>query len=349
MLSKINNPQSICILRLSAIGDVCHAVAAVQAIQKRWPQAQITWVIGQVEYMLLEGLTGVEFVIFDKKAGLRGYWDLKKRLENRSFDILLHMQVALRASLATLCIRAKEKWGFDKNRLKEGQQLFTNRRIAAQEHPHVAEGFMAFARAIGVAESAPFVWRMPISQQAVEWHEKHFAKNPSYLVIAPAASKAERNWLPERYAAVAEYAHKKGMQIVLCGGPSVMEKSLAESIQSQCSIECRNFVGKTSLKQLLVLLQSARLVVAPDTGPAHIAVTVGTPVVGLYAHSNPRRTGPYLYQEDVASVYDEVIEEETGKSWQLNSWGKRAKGQALMARISVELVIEKVEQLLKKQ
>ena len=62
-------PNDICILRLSAIGDVCHAVSAVQAIQRHYPAANITWVIGKVEAALLEGLPGVEFVFFDKKVG----------------------------------------------------------------------------------------------------------------------------------------------------------------------------------------------------------------------------------------------------------------------------------------
>ena len=67
-----------------------------------------------------------------------------------------------------------------------------------------------------------------------------------------------------------------------------------------------NLVGKTSLKELLCVLEQASLVVAPDSGPAHMAVTVGTPVIGLYAHSNPARTGPYLYQDYVVEVYHQI-------------------------------------------
>jgi len=64
-----DSPKSICILRLSAIGDVCNCVAAVQAMQRKWPEAKITWIIGKIEAMLLKDLPGVEFVIFDKSAG----------------------------------------------------------------------------------------------------------------------------------------------------------------------------------------------------------------------------------------------------------------------------------------
>jgi len=205
MLSSINHPKSICILRLSAIGDVCHAVATVQAIQNKHPKAKIIWVIGKVEAILLKNLPNVEFIIFDKKAGLRGYQDLRTKLKGQKFDILLHMQVAFRASLVALCIRAKEKWGFDKSRAKEGQWLFTNHQISPQIEPHVADGFWGFAQAIGVSKDLKPVWNMPLRTQDKDWSSKQTESKP-YIVISPAASKAERNWLAERYAAVADYA-----------------------------------------------------------------------------------------------------------------------------------------------
>ena len=101
---------------------------------------------------MLEELTGVEFIVFDKKAGISGYRNLRRALSGRRFDILLHMQLALRASLATLCISAKEKWGFSRERSREGQTLFVNRQLPLHPERHVADGFMAFAKAIGVTK-----------------------------------------------------------------------------------------------------------------------------------------------------------------------------------------------------
>ena len=346
MRSHINNPQSICLLRLSAIGDVCHAVASVQAIQARWPQAKITWIIGKIEYQLLKGLPEVEFIIFDKKAGLKAYLDLRHRLLNREFDILLHMQVALRASLATLFIRAKERWGFDRHRAKEGQWLFTNRRIQAQIGAHVAEGFLAFAQAIGVAKEHQLQWQMPIEPDDLRWQQAQLAQYGRYIVISPAASKVERNWLTERYAALAQHANKKGFTVVLCGGPTSVEQQLACEITTLCDFKILNLVGKTTLKQLLVVLQQAQLLIAPDTGPAHMAVTVATPVIGLYAHSNPKRTGPYLSLPHVVSVYDDLLMQQTGQSVQDNRWGKRLKGDDLMANIQLEDVIIAFDKIL---
>lgn len=334
--------NSLCLLRLSAIGDVCHAVAMVQAIQRQYPQLKITWVIGKLEYQLLKHLPGIEFVIFDKSQGWRSYFNLHKALKGRRFDVLLHMQVALRATLASLAISAKIRVGFDRARAKEGQWLVTNHRVEPLAEPHVLDGFMGFAKAIGVSDITPS-WNIPVPQADTEFAQRQIADGEKVLLICAAASKAERNWLPERYAAVAQYAVNKGYRVILCGGPTALEKTLADDIANACSAKLDNLVGKTSLTQLLALLKRASLVLAPDTGPAHMAVTQGTPVIGLYAHSNPGRTGPYLSQQYVVSAYQEAIaSQQSGEV----KWGTRAKGEHLMALISVEAVIEKFDQVI---
>ncbi|MFB2654705.1 glycosyltransferase family 9 protein [Shewanella seohaensis] len=337
-----NTMNSLCLLRLSAIGDVCHAVAMVQAIQRQYPQLKITWVIGKLEYQLLKHLPGIEFVIFDKSQGWRSYLNLHKALKGRRFDVLLHMQVALRATIASLAISAKVRVGFDRARAKEGQWLVTNHRVEPLAEPHVLDGFMGFAKAIGVSDITPS-WNIPVPQADTEFAQRQIADGEKVLVICAAASKAERNWLPERYAAVAQHAVNKGYRVILCGGPTALENTLADDIANACSAKLDNLVGKTSLTQLLALLKRASLVLAPDTGPAHMAVTQGTPVIGLYAHSNPGRTGPYLSQQYVVSAYQEAIaSQQSGEV----KWGTRAKGEHLMALISVEAVIEKFDQVI---
>lgn len=345
MSGQFFEPKKICILRLSAIGDVCHAVAMVQAIQRRYPQAEITWVVGKIEAKLLDELPGVNLVVFDKKAGLKGYLALRADLADQVFDVLLHMQVALRASLASLMISAKRKIGFDKARAKEGQWLFTNERINGQVHPHVLDGFMAFAQHIGVTETTPS-WQMPISDHDQLWASQHFAGDAPLAVICPAASKAERNWSPAGYAQIAEHLVDKGFVVAICGGPTELETKLAKMIEANSTKPLLNLVGKTSLKQLLATLKLAHLVVAPDTGPAHMAVTVGTPVVGLYAHSNPHRTGPYFYQHYVVSCYQDMVQQQYHKPLAKLPWGIRAKGDDLMNNITVAAVKDKIRQLL---
>ncbi len=85
-------PSSICILRLSAIGDCCHALALVRVIQRAWPETRITWVTGKIEATLFADLPGVEVIPFDKSKGWRGYRELWQTLKGRKFDALLHLQ-----------------------------------------------------------------------------------------------------------------------------------------------------------------------------------------------------------------------------------------------------------------
>lgn len=341
-------PNDICILRLSAIGDVCHAVSAVQAIQAYYPKASITWVIGKVEAALLDGLPGVKFVIFDKKQGKIAYQHLRKAFKNKQFDVLLHMQVALRANLAARCIPAKVKIGFDWHRAKEAHSLFINQRIKKQQYAHVLEGFMGFAQAIGVPSYEP-QWQMPVSDLDRKAAAHYLQGIEKVVVIAPAASSPERNWVPQRYAEVATHAYNQGFSIVLTGGPSELDQCLASEIMQHIDVPVLDLVAKTSLKELLCVLEQAALVIAPDTGPAHMAVTVGTPVIGLYAHSNPARTGPYLYQNYVVEVYHSNLQQQYGKSAEQLSWGRRTKGDYLMEQISTESVINMFDKVVKEK
>ncbi|TQV76490.1 glycosyltransferase family 9 protein [Aliikangiella marina] len=338
MVSQFSEPQSICILRLSAIGDVCHAVATVQAIQKQWPNTKITWVIGRVEKKLVNGLSGVNFVEFEKYTGLAGFVRFRKQIKHLKFDILLNMQGSFRASLISTQINAVEKWGFNRKNTREGQWLFTNRQIPFLKTPHVAEGFLAFAKAIGVGADYQLNWKMPVSPTARKWCEERLAGAGRYIIISPSASKPERNWLTERYAEMVKYSQEKGFAVVICGGPSPFERELAEEIEKQSGSAIINLVGETDLQQMLALLEKAELLIAPDTGPAHMAVTVQTPVIGLYVHSNPERTGPYLYRHYVVSHYEALLKAQTGKSVAENSWGARVKGIGLMEHITVEAV-----------
>lgn len=337
-------PKSICVLRLSAIGDVCNAVAAIQAIQAQWPDTKMTWVVGKAEAVLLAGLDGVEFIIFDKSKGYRAYSDLRKQCRNRKFDVLLHMQSALRASVASLCISAKTKIGFDLKRASEGQWFFSKHKIQAQQRAHVLDGFMGFVRKLGLVVPAVPTWSMPVDAEHRMWAQTVLTGKRT-AIISPAASKAERNWQGVGYAKVAEYLVSLGFQVLVCGGASPTEKALGREIEKNCRVPLKNFIGETDLKQLLALLESSQLLISPDSGPVHMAVSVNTPVIGLYAQSNPLRTGPYLYLDYVVDYYPEAVRKVLGKELAHISWGTRVKGE-LMHNIRFEDVKEKIDLLL---
>ena len=336
-------PRSICILRLSAIGDVCHAIAVVQAIQRHWPNTEITWVVGKVEAPLVNALPGIKVICFDKKAGWHGIKHVWQQLKSQRFDALLDMQVALRASVLSLGIKAKYRVGFSKNRTKEGQWLFTNKHLPNTHSVHVLDNMADFARYIGVPFTVP-QWSIPLNAEDNSVAQQHI--HQPTLVISPAASKDERNWLPERYAAIADYAATKGLAVILCGSPSEREQQLGQQIISYSQTPITNLIGKTTLLQLTALLRAATVVLAPDSGPAHLATTQNTPVIGLYGHSNPTRTGPYLSEKYTVSVYQHVAEQHYGKPLVDLPWGARVKGNDIMSQISVAMVIEKLDSVL---
>ena len=347
-LSKIIVPQngSLCLLRLSAIGDVCHAAAMVHRIRTHRPDIRITWIIGKIEYQLMKGLDGVDFVVYDKKTGRQGMKAIKAQYKNMHFDVLCVMQIALRANFLSRAIRARVRLGFDKARSKEGHSLFINKRIAPQHHPHVLEGFMAFADAMGIPPAEQLQWALPLSSDDLKVGEGLADTLGSYAVICPAASKAERNWTAEGYASISKWLVNQGFKVLLCGGPAPLDRQIGDAILAAGGHVEQDLIGKTTLKELAGVLAKAKVVIAPDTGPAHMATTVGTPVVGLYAHSNPVRTGPYLNRDDVVSVYATCVEEQFGKPWQNLPWGTRAKGSTLMEKITPEQVTQVLSRVL---
>lgn len=339
-------PKSICILRLSAIGDVCHAIACVQAIQRQWPTCKVTWVTGKVEAQLLEHIPNIEVISFDKKLGWKAYWQLRKQLNGRQFDALLHMQAALRASLVSLMIKAKIKLGFDKARAKDGQWLFTNQKVDKAESVHVLDGFMAFAKKLGV-QDLTVKWDLKIPLAAQQKATQLITAKPT-LIICPAASKAYKNWTVAGYSAVANHAIKQGYQVLICGAPTALEKSLAEQIVNNTQQQAISLIGQTSLIELVALIAEAEIILAPDTGPTHMATMVNTPVIGLYAHHNPKRTGPYTQLNHVVSVYEPLIIEQTGKKIDDLPWRARVKDENAMQQISIESVLAMFDQISRK-
>ncbi len=344
MLPFTTPPENICIIRLSAIGDCVHAVAMVQAIQRQWPQTQITWIMGKVESGLLHDLPGVNVIPFNKKDGLKAYLSIWKQLRHIRFDAVLHMQSALRASLLTLGIKARYTLGFDQQRAGDGQSFFTNYKVPSPESAHVLDGFLAFAAALGIRDLTPD-WNIPISHAENEWAQQRISAQKLTLLIAPSASKSYKNWFRDGYAALADHAAKNGFEVIFCGGPSTQEKQFAEDIIAACHCHPINLVGQTSLKQLFALIKHADLVLAPDTGPAHMATAAGTPVIGLYAHHNPARTGPYNSLNYVVSVYQPLIEQQTGKPIAELAWRQRLKDDNAMNNISIEEVITTFDRL----
>ncbi len=339
-------PASVCILRLSAIGDVCHTLAVVRSLQQAWPHTRFTWIIGKLEARLLGHLPDIEFIVYDKRTGLKGYWALRQQLRQRHFDVLLHMQLSIRASALALLVNAQMKLGFDRARARELQWLFTNTRIAAQRNQHVLDGLFGFAEHFGIHTRIP-QWNIPLPSTALDHAQQVIPDQQPTLVISPCSSHTLRNWRAEHYAQVGDFAVQVlGMRVLICGGPSVLEKDMGAAICTHMTQPAINLVGKDSLLQLLATLQRATVLITPDSGPAHMATTVGTPVIGLYAATNPARSGPYFSRKWCVDKYPAACETILHQSANQVPWTRKIELPGVMDLITPEDVIQKLQQVL---
>jgi heptosyltransferase I len=346
MTSRPAPPRSVCILRLSALGDTCHVVPVLRTLQSAWPQARFTWVIGRLEHQLMGLIEGVEFIIVDKRAGFAGSRALRARLRAQRFDALLHMQSALRASLLARAVRADLKLGFDRARARELQWLFTNRRIASGAREHVLDGLFGFAAALGVRERI-LRWDVPWPQSASDYALERVPADRPTLVISPCSSHPLRNWRAERYAAVADHAAEQhGMRVLLCGGPDPLERAMGAAIERAARSPLTNTIGRDTLPQLLAVLARATVLVSPDSGPVHMATMVGTPVIGLYAATNPARSGPYLSRRWCVDAYPLAARHFRHREPEELPWGQKIEQAGVMDLIEVAAVTAKLDELM---
>jgi heptosyltransferase I len=340
-------PESICVLRLSALGDVCHALAVVRTLQDAWPQTRLTWILGKLEHKLLGHIPGIEFVVFDKQAGRAGYTDLRASLRGRRFDALLHMQLALRASLAAAVVPARWKLGFDRPRAREGQWLFTNAKIQPRAREHVLDGLFGFAERLGVTRRS-MRWDIPLPDNALDYAHRVIPDGTGpALVLSPCSSHALRNWSPARCAALADHAvTRHGMEVLLCGGRSEFELQYGREIEAAMRRSCRNLIGQDTLLEFLAMLTRATALVSPDSGPAHMATAVGTPVVGLYAATNPQRSGPYFSRQWCVDRYPQAASQFLNRSANRLPWTEKIERPGVMDLIEVDDAIEKLDELM---
>jgi heptosyltransferase I len=340
-------PRSLCIIRLSAIGDTCHTVPVVRAIQDAWPSTTLTWIIGKTEHSLLKGLEGVEFIVLDKSQGWRGYLAVWRALAGRRFDALLHMHASARANIVSTLVSAKLRIGFDKARARDHQWLFTNTRLPARRERHVMDGLFEFAELIGVTRPSTPRWDLPIRADDVAAIVPYFTNGKPTFVISPCTGQRfrnYRNWRVESYTEIVDYATQRyGAAVLLTGGRTAIEQSYGRDIVAGARSKPTNLIGKTTLKQLVAILERASVVLCPDSGPAHMATAVGTPVVGLYATSNRHRTGPYFSQHLVVDKYPEAVARELGRPVESLRWGQRVRDPAAMSLITVPDVIAKLD------
>ena len=325
------------IVMMSAVGDAVHVLPLLNAIKRHQADAHITWVLQPGPATMVRGHRHVdEIVVFDRAKGRRAFIDVKRALAERPFDVVLNLQVYFKAGLVTSFTRSPVKIGFDKARARDLNWLFTTHRIPP--HPvgqHVQDQYFEFLAALGIAHE-PIAWHLGPTDAERTWQREFFApieRQTAAIVIA--TSKPEKDWPAERWAQVVDALDADfGLQPVLVGGRSARELDAEAVIMARASRPPISALG-SGLRKLVSILDGSAVVLAPDTGPLHMAVALERPVISLMGYTNPRRTGPYrAYHDLLIDAYGNP-----GEDYPVSMENRPGR----MPLISVDDVLTKVE------
>lgn len=338
--------KNICIIRLSALGDCCHAYMVITHIKKKFSQSHITWIIGKKEYQLFKDLEGVEFITVDKKKIVHSFLKIRKIFRKRRVDFLLNMHASMYANLISLAIRSTKKIGYDKYRARDFQHWFCHEAISSKKNQHVLEGMLEFAKHINV-NCKQLSWQ-PLALTAEDNFALNIIDSKKYTcVISPCSSRYYKDWSIDRYVDLLEYLRTKdNLQIILTGSQSSTENRYCEKLKLFVNNKTINLMGKTSIREMAALIKYADIVISPDSGPVHIGTIMKTPVIGLYAATNPERIGPYQSTQWLINKYPKALDIYLNKSLKDVKWGRKIKHSDAMNLITPNDVIKKVNQLM---
>jgi heptosyltransferase I len=324
------------IVMMSAVGDAVHVLPLVTALARLSPAPRVTWVLQPGPATLVRGHHAVhDIVLFDRAKGWQAFRDVKRELAARPLDVVLNLQVYFKAGIITSFTRAPVKLGFDFARARDANWLFTSHRIPA--HPvgqHVQDQYFEFLRHLGVPHE-PVEWGLGPWPDERAWQRQFFAglSRPAAAIVV-ATSKADKDWMPERWAEVCDALWERhGLQPVLVGGRSPRELHAEQVIMERARHKPVSALG-SGLRKLVSIMDGSALVLSPDTGPLHMSVALDRPVISLIGYSNPKRVGPYRKFHDLMiDAYGDP-----GEDYPISMESRPGR----MPRITVEQVLDKV-------
>ena len=328
-------PDNVCIVMMSAVGDAVHVLPVINALKRANPGTRITWVLQPGPAALVRGHRSVdEIVVFDRARGLAAFGDVAAELRKRRFDLVMNLQVYFKAGIVTALTNAPVKLGFDRARARDFNWLFTNRKIAAGPVQHVQDQYFEFLTALGVSPQ-PIEWDLGPWPKEREWQYrfKSSIERPIASIVV-GTSKPEKDWIPEKWAEVADALHDQfGMQVVLVGGKSERELAAERIVMGSARHKPRSELG-SGLRNLVSILDASALVLSPDTGPLHMAVALDRLVISLMGYTNPKRTGPYhRFHDLIIDAYGDP-----GEDYPISMENRTGR----MSRIETRHVLDKV-------
>ncbi|MEO6487307.1 MAG: glycosyltransferase family 9 protein [Thermoanaerobaculia bacterium] len=260
-------------VRLSALGDVIHAIPAVIGLTAA---GEVSWIVEAAYAEMVQIVAGVTPIPVRLKR-----WSVREIVGAwrgvRSFDVAVDFQGNIKSAAVTQASGAPARYGFDRDAVREGPAAwFYTKRVAIDRTRHVVDWNRDLAAAVtGYRLPATGNWS---DYPADPEHKLDALRNR--IVLLPGAGRPEKHWPLERFRELVG----RHSDAVVAWGPG--ERDLAAGIGG-------TLAPPTNLRELAFLLRHARVVVGGDTGPLHLAAALGTKVIGLYGPTDPRRNGPY--------------------------------------------------------
>jgi len=302
----------ILIVRLSALGDIVHALPVLAAIKQAMPDAQVDWLVEENYAAILAFAVGLHRrVIVRAKTGSEtqeaiaftsggGYLRAARYLRAQRYDIALDLQGLLKSAVWARISGARRVVGFDRAHLREELAAsFYSESVVPDVSGHVMRKNLSILSALQIAPPAPELRLQPVATPEMVKAIQAAGGSNGYIVINPGAAWPNKCWPPDRFGALAKALRDRtGLHSLVTWGPR--ERALADAV-SQASGGAATPAPPTSVSDLAALMQSAALAISGDTGPLHIAAAVGTPIVGLFGPTRPERNGPWEPRDEVIS------------------------------------------------
>lgn len=295
------------LVRLGALGDIVHAIPVAAALRKAFPTARIDWLVSAKHRELLDLVPVIDrrLVINDRRGagaargeGGASPWQAILDLRRARYDVAIDLQGLMKSALLARASGARRVVGFAPSYLRERlARLFythvydpgSHGVFDPRETRHVVAINLGLLEPLGVsAETAEFPIERVESPVAKNLRERAGGR---YALLNPGAAWPNKRWPPSRLGAIAAGLRERhGLMSVVLWGPG--EEALAEEVVTT-SQGAAVLSPKTTIADLVALARGAAVMVSGDTGPTHIAAAVGTPLVGLYGPTRPRRNGPW--------------------------------------------------------
>lgn len=292
-------PRRVALIKPSALGDIMHSLPVLTALRRHFPRAHITWVVNRLYEPLLRSHPDLDATLpFDRQQLRRGWLTgaaaftrFLGHLRRQEFDLVIDLQGLLRTGLMSLATGAKRRLGLASAR--EGARWFYTDIVDDRTGPsHAVDRYWRIVEFLGAAAS-PKTFHLPVEHSARHWVESQLGDCPRpWLAVGVGSRWLTKRWPPEQFAALTLQALARfGGTAVFVGAPE--EAELARQAAGLVPGTVRNLTGVTTLPQLAALLSEVDVMLANDTGPLHLAVALGRPVVAPYTCTVVRRTGPY--------------------------------------------------------